>query len=47
MGETLERFLRDGKHLGLSEAVLDFHLDFWRRHEPVHEAGEAPATFFL
>lgn len=46
-GETLERFLRDAKYLGLSEALLDFHLDFWRRHEPVQAAGEAPAAFFL
>lgn len=46
-GETLERFLRDAKYLGLSQTLLDFHLDFWCRQEASHKPDETLSAMFL
>ena len=47
VGETLERHLRDEKYLGAGDALLDFHLAFWLRHEPRPATGETPTAFFI
>lgn len=46
-GETLERFLRDAKYLGLADPLMEFHAGFWLRHEPRVKGEEAPAAFFI
>lgn len=46
-GETLERFLRDLKYLGLSDAMMNQHAAFWMAHEPRGEGEGEPAGFLL
>lgn len=46
-GETLERFLRDAKYLGLADPLMEFHATFWLRHEPRAKGQGAPAAFFV
>jgi transposase len=42
-GETLERFLRDGKYLGLADPMMNWHTGFWMAREPRGEGGTAVA----
>ena len=46
-GETLERFLRDGKYLGTGDALMEWHTGFWMDREPRPEGAGAPAAFLL
>lgn len=46
-GETLERFLRDLKYLGLGDAMMNQHAAFWMAHEPRREGEGPPAAFML
>ena len=45
-GETLERFLRDLKYLGLGDAMMNQHAAFWMAQEP-HQEGEGPPAAFM
>ncbi len=46
-GETLERFLRDGKYMGAGEPLMQWHTGFWMDREPRSEGGGPLAAFML
>jgi len=42
-GETLERFLRDAKYLGLAEPLMEAHAGHWLELEPKPTTDDGPA----
>ncbi len=46
-GETLGRFLRDGKYLCAGSPLMAWHTGFWMAREPRPDGGGPPAAFML